>query len=82
MTKMDAAEKLRKAAAKWGATAAKEKDAEMAAVYMQDQAALLIVAARIAKGEKKRARDKADMLDTIVREEIPHDVWKWLHDRD
>ena len=79
MTPKVAAEKIREAAKAWEHPDYK-LDAEMTALHKSDAADLELIAALIEKEDLRRARIRADSLDTIIREEIPNDVWKWLHE--
>jgi hypothetical protein len=46
-----------------------------------DRDDLHAVADEIARGNFKKALQMADDLDTLVRDEIPQEVWEYLHDR-
>lgn len=46
-----------------------------------DRDDLHAVADEIARGNFKKALQMADDLDTLVRDEIPQQVWEYLHDR-
>jgi len=53
-------------------------DIDMLRMYNKDQAALHKVADLLAKGDYSGAADTAYYLDTVPREVIPDDAWKFL----
>jgi hypothetical protein len=74
------AEQLKQVAAAWqkeGTTNFK-KDAHMLSVYASDSKDLLAIHSLFAKGQDKAAAQKASKLDTIIREQIPTELWDHL----
>ena len=47
----------------------------------QDAADLYCIGVLLTQNRIKEARDLADDLDTVVREEIPDAAWEFLHQR-
>lgn len=74
MTNIDAANKLRAVAEAWQA----EATPDMMEVYESDAEQLRDVAQHIEQGAMAQAGDLAIKLDTILREQIPQDVWDMI----
>lgn len=55
-----------------------ETDASMRRMYLKDAKDMRVVAARVARGDKAGAADKAWSMDTAARDEIPLEVYCWF----
>lgn len=78
MTPELAASKVREVAKAWGNAWNGRKDPEMVAVHKADAKDIRMVATLIRKRKFAEAREAIYCLDTIVRDEIPSDIWAWL----
>lgn len=59
----------------------KKDDRHMLDVYESDFKDFLTIVKHIRAGDLHKALLHANQMDTLPREEIPYEVWEWMHDQ-
>ena len=81
LTKIQLA-KFEKAIKAWVCPDSLTSDESMVNCYAKDRRDLTVVLNNLKKGNFKKAHDKLYWLDTIVRDQVPNDVYDYVIDKE